>query len=405
MSACAPTLESQWRRSLWLMVALRAAMSLSFSISSPFLPLFLIELGVRPLGVVEMWSGAINSINFLVSAIVAPFWGSLSDRVGRKAMVLRSCAAACLFTGMMGLCQNAWELFAVVAFSGIFGGFSAASAALVGTQVPEEQLGFSLGWLATGQLVGGLIGPLFGGLLADRMHNYRAVFFLTSLAALGVTVACAMLVREDFRRDRRRPRTGGTFWGELHALLRHPALVPLLIVVLLAQVTAYAATPIVPLFVRDLVGDSSWLATFAGASVAVMGVADLLASPWLGKRSDRIGYRRVLVISLVGAAAFTLPQAFAQNIWAFLALRFGVGIFLGGILPAATALIGRLFPREIRGQVYGITASATFFGMFCGPLAGGFIAAHFGFAAVFLVIGVLTLANLACVLGMREAAA
>jgi DHA1 family multidrug resistance protein-like MFS transporter len=152
--------------------------------------------------------------------------------------------------------------------------------------------------------------------------------------------------------------------------------------------------PIVPLFVRELVGNAPWLGTAAGLAFAVVGLADVLASPFLGKRSDRIGYRRVLLISLGGVALFTIPQAFVRGIVAFIALRFGVGMFLGGVLPTANALIGRMFPMERRGQVYGITSSATFLGMFAGPLLGGVIAARFGFSAVFLVIGALTIANL-----------
>ena len=70
---------------------------------------------------------------------------------------------------------------------------------------------------------------------------------------------------------------------------------------------------------------------------------------------------------------------------------------MGGVLPTANALIGRLFPAERRGQVYGITSSATFLGMSIGPLIGGSVAARFGFPAVFLTIGALTLANLAWV--------
>jgi DHA1 family multidrug resistance protein-like MFS transporter len=101
-----------------------------------------------------------------------------------------------------------------------------------------------------------------------------------------------------------------------------------------------------------------------------------------------------MLSALAGVAAFTLPHAFVRTIAAFIALRFGVGLFLGGVLPTANALIGRIFPLERRGQVFGVTSSATFLGMFCGPLMGGAIAAHFGFEAVFLTIGAVTLANL-----------
>ena len=378
------------------MVTVQAMMSFAFSVSGPFLPLFVIQLGVKPIAAVSLWAGAIASVNFLLAAIFSPVWGGIADRTGRTAMVVRSCLAIALFTAIMGTVQNVWQLFAARACMGIFSGFSAAAIALVGTQVPEESLGFSLGWMTTGQLIGGLCGPLFGGLLADRLHSYRHVFYATSLVAAAAAAVCIAFVRERSH-PRESPRGRSSFLAGLREVATHPRLAPMFVVVLLAQVVAFGVQPIVPLFVREMVGDAPWLATAAGMAFAVTGLADLMASPFLGKRSDRLGYRRVLLISLCGVACFTIPQAFVHSVGAFIALRFGVGLFLGGVLPTANALIGRLFPIERRGQVFGITSSATFLGMFAGPLLGGAIAGRFGFAAVFLTIGVMALANFAWV--------
>jgi DHA1 family multidrug resistance protein-like MFS transporter len=75
---------------------------------------------------------------------------------------------------------------------------------------------------------------------------------------------------------------------------------------------------------------------------------------------------------------------------------------MGGIIPTANAWIGRLFPAEKRGMVYGLSYSASFGGMFLGPLCGGFLAARLGFSAVFMVTGGLMLANvLWVVFGVR----
>ncbi len=388
---------SAWQRTLWLMVTVQALMSFAFSVSGPFLPLFIIQLGVKPIATVSIWAGVIASVNFLAAAIFSPIWGGVADRTGRKAMVVRSCLAVAFFTAVMGIVQNVWQLFAARACMGIFSGFSAAAIAMVGTQVPEESLGYSLGWMTTGQLVGGLCGPLFGGFLADRLHDYRQVFYVTSFFALAATFVCLIFVHERFRREKGSNRPASFFAG-LHEVATHPSLAPMFVVVLLAQVVAFGVQPVVALFVRHLAGNVPWLATAAGLAFAVTGLADLIASPFLGKRSDRIGYRRVLLISLAGVAAFTIPQAFVHSAGAFIALRFGVGLFLGGVLPTANALIGRIFPVERRGQVFGITSSATFMGMFAGPLLGGTIAARFGFETVFLTIGSMALANLGWVM-------
>jgi DHA1 family multidrug resistance protein-like MFS transporter len=131
----------------------------------------------------------------------------------------------------------------------------------------------------------------------------------------------------------------------------------------------------------------------AGFAFSVTGVADLIASPFLGKRSDVLGYRRVLLISLMGAALASLPQAFVTSYWGFLAARFGLGMFVGGILPTANALVGRLVARADRGTVYGLTASATFLGSFSGPLVAGSLAATAGIRWVFVLTATLFLVN------------
>lgn len=378
------------------MVALYATVSVGRSAAFPFLPLFYVELGVRPVENVALWAGATISVGFFVAALFAPIWGSLADRVGRKAMVLRSTTALCISTALVAFVHEPWELLALRTVAGIFSGFSGAATALVATQVPEERLGYSLGWLATAQLGGSLIGPLIGGFLADSLHhNYRAVFLLTAGVTLIAALCCALFLHEhiDPAVQTARARNRTSIVQQIREVVAHPNLAPMFMVVLLAQVCALGVSPVLPLFIRSMV-DERWVATAAGAAVAMTGIADVIASPWLGKRSDKLGYRRVLLISLAGAACFTLPQALATNVWIFFALRFGVGLFLGGILPTANAWIGRMFPSEQRGRVYGVTSSATFFGMAAGPLIGSGIMAHFGFHAVFVVIGALMLLNL-----------
>ena len=123
---------------------------------------------------------------------------------------------------------------------------------------------------------------------------------------------------------------------------------------LLANFGVQAVQPVVTLYVQHLVGPRPELATLGGIAFSVTGVADLIASPFLGRRSDVLGYRRVLLICLGGAALASAPQAFVHTYWGFVAARFGLGLFVGGILPTANALVGRLAPPGERGLVYGI---------------------------------------------------
>jgi DHA1 family multidrug resistance protein-like MFS transporter len=387
-------MQDDWSRTLWVMVGIQFVMTLSFTVLSPILPLFLPELGVRAPAAIDLWTGILNGTTPFVAAFVSPLWGRLADRRGRKLMLVRSGVAIVVFTALMGVSQNIWEFLAIRVFLGAFAGFSASAITLVASQVPERRLGFALGWLSTGQLVGGLAGPIIGGFIADVTHSYRVPFFVTAgLAAVSVVLAWA-LVRENFTPPRISTEGRSALGGVRVLLAGSAGLLPLFAVLMLAQFSVRTVQPVITLYVQTLVGNPANLATLSGLAFSMTGLADVIASPFLGKRSDVLGYRRVMLISLAGAALFSLPQAFAANYWTFVAERFGVGLFVGGILPTANALVGRMVPASERGLIYGLTATATFFGNSLGPLTGGVVAATIGLRWVFLVTGLTLLANL-----------
>ena len=388
------SVPGRWQRTMWAMVGVQFIMTMSFTILSPIMPLFLPQLGVHGARSIDFWAGILNGTTSFVAAFVSPLWGRVADQKGRKLMLLRSSFAIGVFTALMGVSQNVWQFFGARALMGAFAGFSASAIALVASQVPENRLGYALGWLSTGQLVGGLVGPVLGGSLADLTGSYRIPFYCTSAICLTAMGLAWMFVYERFtppKQDRR----GKSMLSSLRLLTPSSGLLSLFFVLLMAQFGVRTVQPVVTLYVQQLVtGNQANVATLAGVAFSVTGVADLLASPFLGKRSDQIGYRRVLLICLFGAALASIPQAFAQNFWVFVIERFGVGCFIGGILPTANALVGRLAPREQRGTVYGLTASATFLGNSLGPVTGGAVAALLGLRWVFLVTAAMLLANL-----------
>ncbi len=368
-------------------------MTMSFSMLTPIMPLFLPVLGVQSESAIDLWAGILAGVTSFVAAFASPLWGRLADRHGRKLMLLRSSVAIGLFAGLMGAAGNVWQLFALRALMGVFAGFSSTAIALVAGQVPEERLGFALGWLSTGQLVGSLVGPLLGGGLADLTGSYRIPFYCTSAIILLSTSFVWFGVHERFVATPQ-GRGGRALLSSLIAVARSPGLLALFFVPLMAQFGVRTVQPVVTLFVKEMVGSRPDLATLSGIAFSITGLANVVAAPFLGNKSDVIGYRRVLLIALLGATVTTLPQAFTDSYWVFTGLRFAVGLFIGGILPTANALVGRLDPRAQRGTVYGITSSAMFLGNSIGPLSGGAVAAAFGLRWVFLVTGAVLLANL-----------
>src|SRR3954447_19865368 len=384
---------ADWQQTLWAMVGIQFVMTMAFSMLTPIMPLFLPVLGVESASAIAVWAGILNGVTSLVAAFASPLWGTVADRHGRKLMLLRSSLAIGLFTALMGAADNVWQFFAFRALMGVFAGFSSAAIALVASQVPEDRLGYSLGWLSTGQLVGSLVGPIIGGILADMTGSYRIPFYVTSATIFLAMGLAWFTVREEFSRPALGSARRGTF-SSLFALVTTPALLALFFVLLMAQFGVRTVQPIVTLYVKEMVGNLPNLATLAGIAFSITGLANVISAPFLGNRSDRIGYRRVLLICLAGGTLTTLPQALTDNYWLFTAERFAVGLFIGGLLPAANALVGRLVSRAERGAVYGMTSSAMSLGNSMGPLLGGFIAAGFGLRWVFLMTGAVMALNL-----------
>jgi MFS transporter, DHA1 family, multidrug resistance protein len=126
-----PPSAEGWQRTLWMMVGIQFVMTMSFTVLSPILPLFLPDLGVHDPAAIDLWTGVLNGTTSFVAAFVSPLWGRLSDRKGRKLMLLRSGVAISLFTALMGLAHSVWQFFALRALMGAFAGFTAAAITLV----------------------------------------------------------------------------------------------------------------------------------------------------------------------------------------------------------------------------------------------------------------------------------
>jgi MFS family permease len=98
-------------------------------------------------------------------------------------------------------------------------------------------------------------------------------------------------------------------------------------VLFMAQFSVRTVQPMVTLFVQELIGSPPQIATLAGIAFSITGLANLIASPFLGNRSDFIGYRRVLLICLLGATLTSVPQIFVDSYWLFVA-----GTIRGGVV-------------------------------------------------------------------------
>ncbi|HEY4844326.1 MAG TPA: MFS transporter [Candidatus Dormibacteraeota bacterium] len=378
-----------WRTSLYVTCVAQATAMLAFGFVLPFLPLYLKEIGVTPNSAVVFWSGALVTSTGISLAIFSPIWGALADRHGRKIMVLRSMFVGGLIIALMGLVQNVEQFLVLRILQGVFTGTIAAATALVASIVPRERLAWSMGLLQTSVYVGISAGPVLGGLIAQAV-GIRATFFVAGamLAAGGIFVW--QFVHEHFTPPTLTRRPG--FFETTGVGLRSRTLMPLMVTLLLVQLSTAIVFPILPLYVERLSSAADPVKLYAGLAFGATAIFSALAALFYTRLVDRSGYRRILILACFGAAAFFLPQAFAQNIGQFLLLRAGLGIFFGVLIPATNAIVGLSTPPELRGSAYGLTSSATAVGNAIGPLLGSTLAASLGYPAVFIATAaVLTL--------------
>ncbi len=376
------------------MSAIQCILGAAFTIVPPLLPLMLPGMGIHDAAALRLWAGAILGAAPLAAAITSPGWGRISDRLDRRLIILMSCAAAGISTALMCFATQPLQLLALRLAMGFFGGHVAASMAIVSAATPTGRMGYALGFMATAQLAGTLIGPLIGGIIADAFHSFRAPFFGAAVAAV---VVAALMLRVPARPAAVElvatpaPATREAMPSHRPILTRSIWL--WITVLLLCQWAILCPQPMISLFVLQLVGPRADLATLAGLAFSIVALSGLICAPLLGLLGDTFGAGRVLLIGVVGAAACNLSQGFSHHYGVFLSERFCAGLFLAGIIPTANSLLAHHSVAENRGRVYGLSAGATFLGGFLGPVSGGALAALLGLRSVFIAsAGLLALA-------------
>ncbi|PWK12732.1 multidrug efflux MFS transporter [Tumebacillus permanentifrigoris] len=382
-----------WKRNLLVLWFANFTVMAGMSLVMPFLPLYIKDLGVTDPAELTKWAGLVFSGTFMTSAIFAPIWGALSDRTGRKIMLIRSALGMAIVMALMGFTSHVSQLFFLRLAMGVVSGFIPAAVSLVATNTPKDHVGYALGTLATGGVSGQIIGPLLGGVLANFL-GFRHVFLVTSGLLLAATVIVFVLVKEEFKKPE--PKAAGAIsnkkrWSdELRAL---KPVWPMFVVAFLITFSMMMIDPLMSVYVSQLAPASQNVALLAGMVTASTGIANILFSPRLGKLGDRIGYKRVLLIALCGAALMYLPQAFVTAPWQLMICRFGLGMCMGGLLPQVNSLLRTYAPTEMQGRIFGYSTSAMFIGNLCGPNVGGFIGGHYGISTLFFVSFTFLLIN------------
>ncbi|CYU58121.1 TPA: multidrug efflux MFS transporter [Streptococcus suis] len=381
--------SSYWKQNLkgaWLGNFLTGT---SFTLVMPFISVFVEELGVGP-GQVEYYAGLAVSANAFAAAVMAPIWGSLADRYGRKPMMVRAAFAMIFTMGGMAFVPNVFWLLALRVLNGVFTGYIPNATALIASQVPKDKTGYALGTLSTGAVAGNLIGPTLGGILAE-MFGVHMVFLLVGLLYAIVVLLTVFYIREDFIPVKRGEAMSVK---EVFAQVKdRQMLVGLFVTSMIIIAAAQAVVPILTLYVRHL-GQTDNLLFVAGFIISLPGMASLVTSGYLGKIGDRIGNHRLLLIALTYSLLINVFCVFAENPFQLGLLRFMYGFGTGALLPSVNSLLTKLTPKEGISRIFSYNQLFNNLGSVVGPMMGSAVAAHMGYDWVFYLSSGLVLFNL-----------
>jgi len=376
---------TRWKKTFYASWIAQVFSIVGFSCVIPFLPLYIRSLGVEGDASVARWAGVIGGATGFTMTIFAPIWGGLADRYGRKIMVLRSMFCGAVVLCLMAFSRNPVDLLVLRLMQGVLTGTVTASVALVSSVTPADRSGYTLGMMQAAVFGGVSVGPFLGGIIADNL-GYRPTFIVAACVLLAGGLLVKFFVWEDFTPI---PAEQRRHIGSFRTVMASTGFLVMVILLFQTNFANRIVSPIFPLFVEELRGESAGVATVTGAILAAAGFAAAVSAAVLGRFGDAWGHKTILVMATLFAGIFTLPQAFANSVGQLFALRVLFGLAAGAIMPSVNAIVRSVTSEHNLGKAYGITSSANCLGMAFGPIAGGYIAAGMGLSAPFLLTGIL----------------
>jgi len=378
-----------WKRNLIVCWFGMFVASVGMSQIAPVLPLYIKHLGITNSASIAQLSGLSFGITYIMAAIFSPIWGYAADKYGRKPMILRASLGMAIVIGTMGLAQNVYQLIGLRLLEGVITGYSTACTTLIATQTDREHIGEALGTLSTASIAGSLLGPLIGGYIAEVL-GFQPVFFITGALLLISFITTALFVKESFIREDKKALSLKETWSSIP---EKSLTITMFVTFFVLAVALYSVEPIITVYITKLSGNTSHIALLAGLAFSASGLANIIAAPRLGRLSDKIGAHKVMLVALIMAGLFFIPQAFVKNPWQLMGLRFLLGVTIAGLTPSVSILIKKITPDSLTGKVFGFNMSAGYLGIFAGAVLGGQVAAYFGIRYVFFITSALLFIN------------
>jgi DHA1 family multidrug resistance protein-like MFS transporter len=356
-------MQTSNRKNLYILAFSLAVVMLGFGTVIPIMPFYVEHMGA---GGTEL--GLLVASYAVMRLIFGPIWGNLSDRVGRKPVLMIGVFGYGITMILFGLATQLWMLFVFRILSGILSSStSPTTMAYIGDSTPEQERGQGMGILGAAVGVGTIVGPGLGGLLGRE--NLALPFFIAGGMSFLALLLILLLLPESLSPESRQ-KAGekkrlqvGEMWRALSSSIGS--------LLLMAFLASFGLTTFFGIFGLYALDKYSAGPEAVGVIMMIFGLVTLLAQGLLiGPLTKRWGETVVIQGSLIAVAAGFLAISLADTFVIFL-LAIGMFTLATALLaPAVSALTSRRTSLE-QGLTMGFSNAAQSLGRIAGPLLGG----------------------------------
>ena len=346
---------------------------IGFGLVIPLLPFYAERFAASPQEVT-----ALMAVFSLMSMLTAPIWGRLSDRVGRRPVLMISMAAASVAYLWMGFADALWMLFAARGLAGACAGNIAAANAYIADVTTPENRAKGMGMIGAAFGLGFIVGPALGGVVAGSNvanADLRTPGLIACALSLVALLGVIFLLKESLPADAAaRPRRGRM--SALRDALGRKVLARLLVIFFLTILAFAGMESTFALWAMAQFGwgpaQTGYLFTFVGLLSAVM------QGGLIGRLTARFGEEKLLVAGLASIAAGLLILPLARGLPVLLVATAGLALGMGAMQPSLNSLISRRAGVAEQGEVMGVAQSVGSLSRVLGPLLAGALFAGLG---------------------------
>ncbi len=352
---------------------------IGFGLVIPLLPFYAVRFAASPQEVTLL----LATYSFC-QLFTAPLWGRLSDRVGRRPVLMASMLASASAYLWFGAANALWMLFAARALAGACAGNIAAAQAYIADVTTPENRAKGMGLIGAAFGLGFIVGPALGGFLAGNdpaIADLARPAWLAAALSLAALCGVIVLLRESLPPERR----GGAARGRIGAILgalRRPVLARLILTFFLV-ILAFAGME--STFALWAMRQFGWGPGQVGYVFAYVGVLSaVLQGGLIGRLTNRFGEERLLIAGLVLIAGGLVVLAATRDIPLLAIAVTGLALGMGLTQPSLNSLISRRAGSTEQGEVLGVSQSVGSLARVLGPAAAGALFGELGRASPFL---------------------